>query len=123
RPIRPLGTGAPEWPATFAARIRLAPDGRPVVPGMTGFCVLRSEAEVPCLPREAVAAVTSGKGIVRVIRGDRFEPREVSLGLVDGDWIEVRDGLADGEAVIRDGYQVLEPGDRIAVVPGAGEGG
>lgn len=122
RPIRPMGTGAPEWPATFAARVRLGPDAVEAVPGMTGFCVIRSEAEVPCLPREAVSAVTSGKGIVEVVRGDGFEPREVTLGLIDGDWIQIRDGLADGETVIRDGYQVLEPNDRIVVLASPGDG-
>lgn len=126
RPIRPLGTGAPEWPATFAVRVRLGPDERDVLPGMTGFCLVRSSSDVPCLPREAVSAVTSGKGIVNVVNGERFEPREVTLGIVDGDWIEIRDGLTDDDVVIRDGYQVLEPGDRIEIVAtpaAAAEGG
>ncbi len=114
RPIRPMGTGAPEWPATFAVRIRIQSDAkRAAVPGMTGFCVIRSEREVTCVPRETVSAVTSGKGIVYVIKGDHFEPREVTVGLIDGDWIEIRDGLTDSDELIRDGYQILEPGDRI----------
>ena len=32
----------------------------------------------------------------------------------DRGWVEVRSGLAEGEKVIVDGYQVLEPGDQIA---------
>ena len=116
RPIRPLGTGAPEWPATFAVRVRFDEDDPRVLPGMTGFCMVESTTDALCLPREAVAAVTSGKGIVNLVVGDRFEPREVSLGVVDGDWIQIRDGLEDGEPVIRDGHQVLNPGDRIVIV-------
>ena len=117
RPIRPMGTGAPEWPATFVARIKIDPSGTAVAPGMTGFCVIHSEAEVNCLPRDAVSAVTAGKGIVYLVRGDRFEPHEVSLGIVDGDWIQIREGLSSTDEVILDGYQVLEPTDRIKIVP------
>ena len=123
RPIRPMGTGTPEWPATFAVRLRVGRDGRPVIPGMTGFCVLRSKAEADCLPREAVSGVTSGKGLVYVIDGDRFRPREVTLGVVDGDWVEIRDGLGPDDRVIRDGYQILLPEDRILVQADAKGGG
>ncbi|QEH34224.1 Multidrug resistance protein MdtN [Aquisphaera giovannonii] len=122
RPIRPMGTGAPEWPATFAARVRIEPQACPIIPGMTGFCVVLSRSEVPCLPRESVASITAGKGIVYAIRGDRFEPREVTIGVVDGDWIEIRDGLGASDEVIRDGYQVLMPDDKIRVVSDPGGG-
>jgi Cu(I)/Ag(I) efflux system membrane fusion protein len=116
RPIRPMGTGAPEWPATFAARIRLELADTEIAPGMTGFCVIRGETEVNCLPREAVSAITGNKGIVYLVRGDRFEPREVTLGLVAGDWIEIRGGLRESDEVILDGYQVLEPEDHVRIV-------
>jgi multidrug efflux pump subunit AcrA (membrane-fusion protein) len=116
RPIRPMGTGAPEWPATFAARIQLDPTTVSIAPGMTGFCVIRSKQEVNCLPREAVSAVTGGKGIVYLIHGNRFEPHEVILGIIDGDWIQIREGLDESDEVILDGYQVLEPTDQIQIV-------
>jgi hypothetical protein len=39
----------------------------------------------------------------------------VELGTIDGDWIQIRGGLAEDETVIKDGWQVLEPGDRITI--------
>jgi len=115
RPIRPLGTGAPEWPATFAVRVHLAGDNPLVLPGMTGFCVIESATEAACLPRSAVSAITAVRGIVYVVRDGAFEPREVALGTVEGDWIQIRDGLAADETVISDGWQVLDSGDRIEI--------
>ena len=94
RPIRPMGTGAPEWPATFIAKITMDPESTlQILPGMTGFAVIRSETEVICLPREAVFAITAGKGLVYLVDGDKFHPREVTLGIIDGDFIEIREGI------------------------------
>jgi multidrug efflux pump subunit AcrA (membrane-fusion protein) len=118
RPIRPMGTGAPEWPATFEARIRVdPPEGIPFLPGMTGFAIIRSESEVLSLPREAVFAITAGKGMVYLVEGDVPRPREVTLGIIDGDYIQICDGLDPDEQVILDGHQILEPGDRIRIIP------
>jgi multidrug efflux pump subunit AcrA (membrane-fusion protein) len=121
RPIRPMGTGSPEWPATFSVRIEVnAPPDFPVLPGMTGFAGIRAEAEVLCLPREAIFAITAGKGMVYLIVGDEFQPREVTLGVIDGDYIEIREGLGADDLVIADGHQVLEPGDKIRITPNPG---
>ena len=121
RPVRPMGTGSPEWPATFAARIKVdAPPGFPVLPGMTGFASVRAEAEVTCLPREAVFAITAGKGMAYRVDGANFRPHEVTLGVIDGDYIEIRDGLTPDDLVIADGHQVLEPGDKIRIIPSPG---
>src|SRR5215469_11856505 len=35
-PVRPLGTGSPEWPATFKVRLHLDSPGVKLTPGMTG---------------------------------------------------------------------------------------
>ena len=60
RPVRPLGTGAPEWPSTYAVRIKLDPTKLPVVPGLTGFARVspgkRSRGD-PCWRRS-----TPGRG-------------------------------------------------------------
>src|SRR5580658_5817995 len=40
-PVRPIGTGGPEWPATFQVRIAIAPEMMAgLAPGLTGFAHL-----------------------------------------------------------------------------------
>lgn len=115
RPIRPLGTGAPEWPATFGVRIKLDPDQAKVVPGLTGFARILNSRNSVCIPRGCVSATSGNRGIVFVVNeaGDGCVPRDVSVGWTDDGWTEIRSGLAVGEQIIVDGYQVLEPGDQI----------
>ncbi len=120
RPIRPLGTGAPEWPATFSIRVKLDPSDEMVVPGLTGYATVIQQRHTLAIPRGCVSAVSGNRGIVFVIdeNGNRFEPRNVVVGIRDDQFVEIRDGLRPGEFVIADGYQVLEPDDLIAIVRG-----
>ena len=117
RPIRPLGTGSPEWPSTFSVRIQVDPEDYLIVPGLTGYATVLQRRTVLTLPQGTVSAVSGNRGIVYVVGGDgqSFEPRNVVTGITDGRWVEVREGLEEGEVVISDGYQVLQPKDRIAI--------
>jgi multidrug efflux pump subunit AcrA (membrane-fusion protein) len=119
RPIRPLGTGAPEWPATYAVRIQvddpeISPE-IPLVPGLTGFARVMLQSESLAIPREGVAAVSGGRGMAYVVRGATFSAQGVTLGVTDGDWTGIRSGLKPDDEVIVDGHYALMPGDRITV--------
>jgi multidrug efflux pump subunit AcrA (membrane-fusion protein) len=119
RPVRPLGTGSPEWPATYAVRVDISDDpkvrSRPLINGLTGFGKVTLSTHAAAVPRSAVISMSGEKGMVYVVRGDRFEPREVEVGIVDGEWSEIRDGLAPDEEVIVDGHFALMPDDRVTV--------
>jgi len=58
RPIRPLGTGSPEWPSTFSVRIELESDGYLIVPGLTGYATVLQRRNVLTLPQGTVSAVS-----------------------------------------------------------------
>ena len=120
RPIRPLGTGAPEWPATFSVRVALDPSEELVVPGLTGYATVIQQRNVLTVPRGSVSAVSGNRGIIFVVSddGESFEPRNVVTGIRDDHFVEVREGLESGDLVIADGFQVLEPEDRIEIVEG-----
>jgi HlyD family secretion protein len=116
RPIRPLGTGAPEWPATFAVRVTFDEPSELIVPGLTGFGRVVMRRTNLCVPRGAVTGVSGNRGILFVVTDDgtSCSPRNVTFGTTDEDWTEILDGIAEGEIVVVDGYQVLEPGDAIS---------
>lgn len=63
--------------------------------------------DVVAVPASAVID-DNGQPVVYVQRtGEAFERRPVQLGLRDGDWIEVKSGVAAGERVVSNGaYQV-----------------
>ena len=124
RPIRPLGTGAPEWPATFSVRVAIEPSEDLVVPGLTGYATVIQERNALTIPRGCVNSVSGNRGIVFVINedGDSFVPRNVVTGIRDDRFIEIREGLEEGELVIADGYQILEPNDQIQIAKGPTSG-
>jgi hypothetical protein len=67
------------------------------------------------VPRGSISAISGNRGLAFVVAsdGESFEPRDVVIGATDDQWCEVLEGLSEGEVIIRDGYQVLQPGDRI----------
>lgn len=115
RPIRPLGTGAPEWPATFCIEIEFNNRGQTTVPGLTGFARIESKRETLTVPRTAVTTVSGRRGFVFVMsdNGEHYELREVTLGFENQTHYEVVEGLDVKTRVVSEGHEILEPGDRI----------
>ncbi|OIQ91405.1 cation efflux system protein CusB precursor [mine drainage metagenome] len=87
---------------TVQVRIRLSNPGELLKPGMFAQVELPvgSAAKVLTIPVSAV--IDSGtRSIVLVQAGEgRFEPRQVKLGARSDDYVEVRDGVKDGERVV-----------------------
>ncbi len=113
RPIRPQGTGTPEWPSTFSVRIALDDADVPVTVGLTGFARIQKSRDALAVPKESLVSVSAAQGIAYVVTKDTFGPRKVSLGYATDDWIEVRGGLDSDDEIIVKGHQVLQAGDRI----------
>jgi|SRR4051812_35252575 len=66
------------------------------------------------LPKAAVRTV-DGRQIVFVVHEDRLERRAVTVGLEQGDHIEVVAGVSAGERVVVDGPETLKDGDKVKV--------
>jgi HlyD family secretion protein len=120
RPIRPIGTGAPEWPATFQVRIELPPSSLgSLVPGLTGFARVTSERQTVAVPQGAVTSMSAGDGLLYVVHGAGWEIRRAQYGAAYDGWLEVRSGVSLGEKVIVLGQRALEPGDKLDETPWA----
>ena len=113
RPIRPSGTGAPEWPTTFPVRFELPPIQLPVNVGLSGFARVESRKRCLCIPDSAVVSRLAGRGYVYVPVGDQFEKRPVVLGGSSDGWTEIVEGLSTSDSIIVEGQHVLIEGDRI----------
>ena len=77
-------------------------------PGMFVEVTLIGERRenVPVVPRSAVTD-RGGRRVVFVVAGQRVALREVTLGLGDDTFVEVRRGLETGERIVVRGLETL----------------
>jgi HlyD family secretion protein len=116
RPLRPRGSGAAEWAATFSTRIDLDNDPKQIALGMTGFARLRIHRDNLGIPRGALVSISAGSGYVDVLDKDNhWQSRLVEVGLIEETKVEILSGLNEGDRVIVRGHWVLEPGDKIRI--------
>jgi RND family efflux transporter MFP subunit len=66
------------------------------------------------LPKGAIRTA-DGKSIVFVVKEDRVERRAISVGLENGDQMEVISGVSAGERVVVDAPATLKDGDKVKV--------
>lgn len=87
---------------TVPVRLELANPGGLLKPGMYADVELSTPAGGKVLTVPTSAVIYSGKNqtvLVELAPG-RFEPRQVKLGMQGGDYVEVLEGLAEGEKVV-----------------------
>ncbi len=64
------------------------------------------------VPSTAVLRNADGDGVL-LVKDGIVQARKVSLGIVEGDWVEAKTGLTAGDKVIARAAAFLRPGDRV----------
>lgn len=98
------------------------PPGVALKPGFLArltFAIDR-RSSVLAVPSGAIAVGESG-AYVYVIRGDSLDRRTVKTGEPSEGWIEVVEGLDEGDRVVVGGQTTLRPGTRVRVVLAAAD--
>jgi HlyD family secretion protein len=78
-----------------------------------------ASGEIDIAERDGVSAPASALRIdgdnarLMVVRDGQVEERKVAAGIVEGDAVEIRDGLNVGESVVARAAAFLRPGDRV----------
>ena len=129
RPLRPRGTGAPEWAATFRVRFDLLSDQVPskllkrLALGMTGNVKVLTRVDALTLPRNGVLSVAASRALVTVPPSatlnegtSEWTQKQIKLGYVGHDWVEVVDGLVEGDIVFVKGHRIIREGDVVQMV-------
>ncbi len=78
-----------------------------------------TEQHDDCLvvPRESVVTDGQGRSVIALVEGDKAHQKAVTLGLQDGDWIEIQgEGLKEGAAIVTVGAYGLPSEAKIRVV-------
>lgn len=103
-------------PTTRSLRVRARiahPDARLHPEAFVHATVQVPLGERLAVPRDAVVN-TGERTIVFVVRGEgEFEPRSVRLGRRAGDWIEVLDGVAEGDVVVTSANFLIDSESRF----------
>jgi len=110
---------------TVRVRIELANPDAALLPDMYVDADIDTTDGAPVLAIQDSAVLDTGtRQAVLVDKGaGRFEPREVKLGRRGGGYIEVRDGLADGEAVVTSANFLIDAESNLkAALKGFAEG-
>jgi membrane fusion protein (multidrug efflux system) len=103
--------------ATFAVRIRVTDTQGMLRPGMFARVAIVYERKLDALQIPRTALLDSeGPPKVFVVKDGKAAERAVKLGLSNGAWIEVTDGLKDGEQVVVVGQGAVKPGAAVRVV-------
>ena len=87
---------------TVPVRIELANPGQLLKPAMFSQVELQvgAKAAVLAIPDSAVIDSGTRRIVLVQLQEGRFEPREVKLGASGGNYVEVREGVKEGEAVV-----------------------
>ncbi len=106
---------------TGAVRFILPNPDRRLKGGMSARVVMNVETvEAAAVPDDAIlkGELAADRGEVFVLGSDVATLREVSLGIRDGELVQVVSGLSGGETIVRGGQQLLRDGQRVAIRPG-----
>ena len=104
----------------IAALVRL-PTHTGLLPGaaLHAEIVVAEHKDVLAAPRTAVL-YAGEQAYLYVVSENKAQRRDVSLGIRDGDWLEVTAGLKGGEALVTSGNSVLVDGMAVRTASAAG---
>lgn len=82
-----------------------------------GEIVTGQRANVLLVPRAVLSALdlVAGRAILFVVKGDRAERRDVKIGALSGEAVEIVSGLQSGERYVSRGAFNLRDGDKVSV--------
>jgi len=97
-------------PAPEACKVRWLP-GMLVRASFT----LAERPDVLAVPAETIAIRPDGSRTVFVVEGDVARQRKVTTGIEGGGWVEIKDGLKEGDKIIAQGFEKLKDGAAVAL--------
>ncbi|MGE3820657.1 MAG: efflux RND transporter periplasmic adaptor subunit [Isosphaeraceae bacterium] len=106
----------------FLGIVKLENVPRGLRPGMTAEVEITTvqRPETLVIPAEGLT-IEDGRDVCYVARAQGVERREVTLGQITSDLLEVTDGLEEGDQVILDPTQVVDSLPRVPTIATAGE--
>ncbi|HEU4725434.1 MAG TPA: efflux RND transporter periplasmic adaptor subunit [Candidatus Eisenbacteria bacterium] len=99
---------------TLKIRFALSNPGGVLRPGMYGrAAVMAGSRPVLAVPTEAVVNAGENTYAFLARAGGRFEPRRVTAGRGDGEWVPILGGLAEGDTVVASASFLIDSESRL----------
>lgn len=67
-----------------------------------------AKKDVLIIPREALIRTGESQRVITALGEGRFAPKNVTAGIESGDWVEIIDGLTEGEKVVVSGQFLID---------------
>ena len=96
---------------TFRARIRLTRADAALQPNMLAEATIQATAPGKSslyIPREALIRTSTRNAVVLALGSGRFRPVEVVPGVETDDWVEIRQGVKEGDTVVTSGQFLID---------------
>jgi hypothetical protein len=96
---------------SLKARIRVINPDAALRPNMYADVVIRDTArrdQKLMVPREALIRTGTRTSVVLNVGAGRFQPVEVVAGEESGDWVEIRQGIKEGDTVVTSGQFMID---------------
>ena len=111
--------GTPEEVTNFEVKIELKEEVKGLKPNMSTTCRITTEhrSDVLKIPIQSVMTKEEGEGVF-LVRAGIAEWIDVGSGISDEKWIEIEEGLSEGDTVVSGSYKtlnILKSGDRVEV--------
>lgn len=104
---------------TLDAIVRVENPNEELRPGMfgRGSIIVDRHPNAPVIPASAVQ-ISSGKRWAYVLKGDKVERRELTIGVDEGTWVEVLKGVVAGDEVVTTGVDAISDEAVVRAVRG-----
>jgi HlyD family secretion protein len=119
--VRLIGAEVDKASRTGKVRVALDPSARAHIGGFASAEITLTRSQGVGVPASAVARDAAGARTL-VVRDGIVEQRRVTVGVAEGDALEIAGGVNAGETVVARAAAFLRPGDRVTAVPAATEG-
>ena len=95
---------------TLKVRLRFDNPDEVLKPNMFADVTIYGGArkDIIIIPREALIRTGKEERVILAMGEGRYQPRNVKAGIESGDWVEIVDGLRDGETVVTSGQFLID---------------
>ncbi len=101
---------------TYPIKIEIENKDKIIKPGMFAEVniVTEKKEKVITVPSEAII-VKEGNNVIFVVEKDKAKMKTVSLGIDNGEYVEITKGLNEGEIAVTKGQNYLDEGSKVKV--------